>query len=105
TGEAFAGVSNSGVLGKGRPRPQGKHRARDLKEDDVATLVAAPPPEAILVEAARPLKIGNAESDDAEALLHADRGSVLGTRLWGRAARVKGTDSAPRAGRHQEPSP
>jgi hypothetical protein len=63
-------VVDSGIGGHLLPAPQHERLPTGLEEDRLLDLLATPPE--LLVEGARPSEIRDAESDETDALLHAD---------------------------------
>src|SRR5918993_4421785 len=79
--EALAVVCYLGVLRQEVARVERQDGAADLEEDDLGVVVAAPPAQAVLVEAPRSLEVGDAERDHAEPLFHRalPRGGPVGS--------------------------
>ena len=65
-----AGVLDAGVLRQLLPAPERDDHAAGLEEDDVVGGLLPAPAER-LVESLRTREVGDAERDEAEALLHA----------------------------------
>ncbi len=65
-----ASIGHGGVLGELLPAPERDDHAPGLEEDDVVLRLRSGRPAERLVERARPREIGDAERDEADALLH-----------------------------------